>query len=127
MSLNKEWKKIYKRSLAEINYNKVDPLEYKESLLNEINNHTENGMIGLLTGGTDCDGYRWLGYDIIKATLQSYNKWLKDNPNETESLDSYAKFTEHQRTKKERKTNDKISTILFNFISNKPYRKWCTT
>tara|TARA_R100001530_G_scaffold136200_1_gene115751 strand:- start:1409 stop:1720 length:312 start_codon:yes stop_codon:yes gene_type:complete len=78
MSLNKEWKKIYKRSLAGINSNKIDPLEYKESLLNEINNHTENGMIGLLTGGTDCDGYRWLGYDIIKATLQSYNKWLKE-------------------------------------------------
>tara|TARA_R100000963_G_C4536972_1_gene35832 strand:- start:134 stop:445 length:312 start_codon:yes stop_codon:yes gene_type:complete len=78
MSINKEWKKIYKRALAEINYNKVDPLKYKQNLLNEINNHTENGMIGLLTGGTDCDGCKWQGYNIIKATLESYNKWLKE-------------------------------------------------
>ena len=75
--MNKKTKRLLSRWYAK-NNNGVDSLEIRHRLINTITNHTEHGMIGLLTAGTDCDGYSWQYNHVIKATLESFNSWLKE-------------------------------------------------
>ena len=44
----------------------------------KIQENAEGKSIGILMGGTDCDGYSWQDNTIIEASVPKFNEWIKD-------------------------------------------------
>ena len=60
-------KRAFRKYVAQVNRNNVDWLKYRENISKCITERAEDGWIGLVFSGKDCDGFSYVHTYVVDA------------------------------------------------------------
>ena len=85
-------------------------IEDNYNVSDKIQENTEGKSIGILMGGTDCDGYSWRDNTIIEASVPKFNEWINDWSHGLDGPADYLIVTPSEVHTQRRKRNENMDT-----------------